>query len=166
MKNEINNIFEEIRDIPYSIPESFTLQNTWCSWKAILLKQKLENLWITCHYRVCDFYWDTLNIPDNILKIPHDNYSTHVYIEMNFDGKEIILDPTWDMWLKDIFQINIWDKQNSTDIAVSYNEIFSIEKSTLIMENINECDFQVYMNRNKDFCSALNNYFDQVRKKS
>jgi len=163
MNKLLIELFEEIKNIKYEIPLKFTLNNSACSWKIILLKNNLNKLWIKSNYRICSFYWKDLNLPKEILNIPHDDFSSHVFLEIQLEGKMIILDPTWDSWLKNIFHINNWDGNNDTQIAVKVVDLFSIDDSEEIMNNINKVDFDQHIIKNHDFYNALNSYLHDVR---
>lgn len=163
IQNNLIKIFEKIKNINYEIPIEYNLQNSSCSWKAILLKNELEKLWIKSNFRVCSFYWKDLNLPIEILNVSHDDFSTHVYLEIELHWKNIILDPTWDNWLKNIFSVNNWDWKSNTTIAVKVIDLYSIEKSNNIMKNLNKLDFDKHIEKNKLFYKEINLYFKKIR---
>lgn len=80
--------------------------------------------------------WSTIDIPKEISNISHNDYSTHLYLEV-YINNWVIIDATWDIGIKNLFHINNWDGKTDTQIAVRPLEIFSPEKSAEIMENEN-----------------------------
>lgn len=133
MEKSIIALFNEIRDIPYSIPLSTTEINNSCSGKAIVLKERLAKLGIESRYRVVSFKWSDLNLPKEVLEVPHQNDSTHVYLEVLLNGNWINVDPTWDKELNSVLPVNQWDGKSDTNIAVKVIDVFSLEESHNIM---------------------------------
>ena len=155
--------FNRIRDLKYSIPLFFGDKNYNCSVKNNLLKEFLEKEWYKVNFRVCNFYWEDLDLPENILKIQHTKKSMHVYLEVEINEKIIVLDSTWDSWLKNIFDISIWDWENSTKIAVKETFKYSIEESRNIMQNLWEKEIKDYLEYNREFYSEINRYLKEKR---
>lgn len=50
-----------------------------------------------------------MGLPRHVMDVPHEDDSTHVYLEVFVDGKWINVDPTWDPQLRDILPIAEWD---------------------------------------------------------
>lgn len=161
----IISIFNIIRDIPYEIPIKINDDDKCCNWKHILFKLILEKLWYKVRFRVCSFYWDSLNLPKELININHKNYSTHVYLEVLINNKWIDVDLTWDSWLKDIFEINNWDWKNNTKITVEIVEKFSLSKSKMIMSTDDSEEILKDLKINWNFYNSLNNYLDKIRNK-
>lgn len=164
--NELIKKFNNIRDIPYSIPLSINeeLENDkCCSWKAKMLKKILETNWYNVNYRICKFKWSDMNLPEKVIKVSHEDDSTHVYLEVEMNWKIINLDSTWDRWLKSILEISEWDWENSTSIAVKQLWLLSVQKSNEIMtQSIEESTIED-LKINWKFYKALNEYFEEVR---
>lgn len=92
-------IFNKVRDIPYRIPLSINEKDNCCSGKHTLLLQELTKLGYECRYKVCSFNWDTLALPDKLFALPHENKSTHVFLEVKIDNDWKTVDATWDKGL-------------------------------------------------------------------
>mgnify|MGYP006991944433 CR=1 FL=1 len=153
MNSELVKEFNKIRDIPYSIP-----QNN-CSRKCIKLKNVLEKYWYISRYRVCEFNWMDFNFPPEIKKLIKQNNSLHVFLEVLVEGNIIILDPTWDYKLRNIFEINIWDGKSNTKIAVKTNNIYDYNKS----ENIILWKIKILEDSgNQSFYKLLNIWFEKI----
>lgn len=155
--------FEKIRDLKYKIPLNINEQTDNCSTKCIMLKNIFEKKWYEVNFRVCIFNWENLNLPKEILKIKHTKDSMHVYLEVNIDNKIIKIDPSWDKWLKNIFEISIWDWKSDTKIAVKEISQKSLEESKYIMENMDKKEIIEHLNYNKEFYIKLNNYLHNNR---
>ena len=78
----IREEFQKVRDIPYRIPLSIQEVDNSCSGKAERLFHILKDAGYEVHYRMCTFRWSDLNIPPNVSSIPHENESTHTYLEV------------------------------------------------------------------------------------
>lgn len=129
----MKNIFKSIQQIPYNIPLSLSDEDNCCSGKMKRLKLAFENLGIPSKYRVCTFRWSEMELPKEVLDVPHEDNSTHVYLEVYIDGSWINIDPTWDPKLSNIFEIADWDGKNSTTIAVKPTHLLDYEESEKIM---------------------------------
>jgi hypothetical protein len=160
---DIISIFNNIRDLPYKIPLSLNEEDVCCSGKHKILKDILIKHGYKARYRVCSFQWDSINLPPDILNIPHENFSTHVYLEIFINGKWLDMDTTWDSGLKSIFPINEWDG-NQNIIAVPVIKKFSLKKSQEIMNNEDKEEIIKDLKINGEFYKALNNWFTKIRK--
>lgn len=158
-------LFECIRDIPYRIPLNSSEEDHCCNGKTRQLKALLEKEGLTIRYRVCTFDWSALGVPDDILELSNKEVPTHVFLEVNLNGKWIQIDPTWDKDLKKALPIAKWDGATSTEIAVEPIEMFSTEESKEIMAS---CDPAVQDDEveyeNREFNIALNKWFEQNRR--
>ena len=161
---DIISIFNKIRDLPYKIPVSLKEEDFCCSGKAIFLKNVLEEQGYKIRYRVCSFSWTSINLPEKVFNIPHEDLSTHVYLEILIDNKWIIMDATWDSKLNKIFDINNWDNKTNNKIAVEPIETFTPEKSLDIMENIDEKEILDDLKINGEFYKAFNDWLEEIRK--
>ena len=121
--------FEGVRDIPYRLPLSTTERNDSCAGKTTLLFKRLTDLGYDCRYRICSFRWSDLDIPAEVINIPHKDDSTHVYLEVEIDGEWKNVDPSWDRSLNKILPVNNWDGKSDTQVAVPALELYSTEKS-------------------------------------
>ncbi len=160
---EIVDIFNQIRDIPYKIPVSFKEKDFCCSGKAKSLKNILEKNGYKVRYRVCSFSWASINLPPEVLKVPHEDLTTHVYLEVFINNKWLIMDTTWDSKLNKIFDINNWDNKTNNKIAVESIETFTLEKSLDIMENTDEQEILNDLKINGKFYNAFNNWLEEIR---
>jgi hypothetical protein len=156
-------IFETVRDIPYKIPLSLDEEDTCCSGKHKLLKDLLTKQGFKVRYRVCSFVWSSMNLPDKVSRIPHDENSQHIWLEVLIDNRWVTVDATWDIGIKKIFHVNEWDGQSDTEIAVQPLEVFTPERSASIIENESDEDILNDLRINKDFYEAFNNWLAEQR---
>ena len=161
---ELIDIFNKIRDIPYKISLDFSEENHACSGKATKLKKELERMGYSCRFRVCEFYWSQLQLPEKLLKISHSDLATHVFLEAQINNLWIKLDPTWDSGLSKVFPISEWDGQSSTILAVSPIKTYGIEESKQIMANNNRHEFEDDIKVNGKFYQALNQWTSKIRR--
>jgi ribosomal protein S18 acetylase RimI-like enzyme len=163
-------IFNQVRDIPYRIPLS--LDETEgeyggsCLYKVELLKKLLEEKDLKCRYRVCSFLWSELNLPEAVIKAQHNDNAEHVWLEVLIQNKWVILDPSWDIGLTRIFSINSWDGISDTKPAVKPIEIFDVDTSAAMMKfDDYEGELVKDLAVNSEFYKALNDYFETIRLK-
>ncbi len=158
-------LFRIVREIPYyvSVGEE---QDFSCSTKAEILKMLLHCLDLNSRYRICEFRWEDLNLPKEILKLPHEDPEYHQYLEVYIPETKrwTIVDPTWDSGLSKIFEIAEWDGLSNTKIAVLPKKIYSPAKSMELIKKFNEPkEIEEYLRKNKKFLIAPNNYFKCLR---
>ena len=159
----ITKIFNQVRHIPYSIPLSIKEKDCCCSGKHKILKQLLENLGYKVRYRVISFKWDSMNLPSELTNIPHQNISTHVYLEVLINNKWLDMDATWDIDLKNIFPINNWDGISNNIIAVPVLKKFSLKKSQEIMNSETEDEINKDLKINEKFYQNFNYWLQSIR---
>ncbi len=155
--------FQSIRDIPYKIPLTPNKEDTCCNGKHKKLKDLLIKQGFKVRYRVGSFLWSSLNLPSEVSNVPHDDLSSHVWLEVLIDGEWITIDATWDVGLKNIFHINEWDGKSNTEIAVKILEIFSPEKSAEIMDGENDDGLLSDLKINGKFYKAFNDWLERKR---
>jgi len=66
--------FNWVRDIPYRVPLSPTEPDYCCFGKAQMLEKLLKTTGLDVRPRICDFNWTDLKLPEDILKIPHEDH--------------------------------------------------------------------------------------------
>jgi uridine kinase len=158
--------FRSVRDIPYRIPLSLTETDECCTGKHKILLKKFVELGIPVRWRVCSFRWSDLKLPIELTRVPHENDSTHAFLEVNMNGRWIVVDATWDSALKDVLSINDWDGISDTPVAAPVIELFSLEKSKQIMENENPDETKKDLEKNGVFYDAFNQWLENVRRKT
>ena len=97
---DIIKTFEAVRDIPYRIPLTLDEEDNCCSGKHKLLKSMLVEQGYEVRYRVCSFLWSSVDLPEKIKAISHDDNCTHVWLEVLINNNWITVDATWDEGLK------------------------------------------------------------------
>lgn len=160
----IISAFKKVRDIPYRIPFALGENDDCCSGKHRLLKDLFNKQGLEVRYRVCSFLWSSLNLPEKVAKIPHEDHSTHLYLEALINKKWVIVDATWDIGLKKIFKVNKWDGKSDTKLAVKPIDIFSPQKSADIMNSENYEEMKQDRKVNGKFYKALNKWLEEIRR--
>ena len=164
---DIISIFNQIRDIPYNIPVSLKEEDFCCSGKNKILKKALEKEGYKVRYRICSFLWaSSIDLPQKVLDVPHEVNNTHAYLEVLFKNKWVIVDPTWDIGLKNIFPINEWNLNKNNKIAVKPIKNFSLKKSADIMNSEDEQGILDDLKINGKFYKAINNWLSEIRKEN
>lgn len=157
------SLFNSIRDIPYRIPLKWDEQDNCCSGKHEKLFNLLTENGYEVRYRVCVFLWSSLNLPQELKKITHEDDCTHTYLEIKIDGNWKTLDATWDNSLSGFFHINQWDGKSNTEIALKPIKIFTPKKSLEIVNNQNEEVIKKDLQINGEFYKAFNDWLEQKR---
>jgi len=155
--------FKTVRDLPYRIPLALGEKDVCCSGKHKILKDLLVKEGFKVRYRVCSFLWSSIDLPEKVLNISHDNNSTHVWLEVNINNEWIVVDATWDSGLKNIFHVNEWDGKSNTEIAVKPLEIFNPQKSADIMDNESDEEILSDLKTNWEFYKAFNDWLNEQR---
>lgn len=155
--------FEQIRDIPYRIPLGLNEIDDCCSGKHLSLSIELQKLGYKCKYKVCAFKWSDLKLPEELLATPHEDTSTHVYLEVEIDNVWKVVDATWDSHLSKILPVNTWDGESDTKIAVPALETFSDEKSRFIMDSENQSSIESDLKTNGEFYKKFNDWLESKR---
>lgn len=157
--------FEKIRDIPYRIPPTPYESDDCCTGKSIRLQHILKDAGYAARYRICTFLWSDLDLPNEVREIPHENDSSHQFLEVKIGDEWKVVDPTWDKGLKSIFEINHWDGRSDTKIAVPMRRLLSPEESVRYIENISSEEAVIKdLKVNGDFYKAFNNWLVKLRK--
>lgn len=155
--------FKTVRDMPYRIPLALGEKDVCCSGKHKILKDLFTKQGFEVRYRVCSFLWSSLDLPREASNVPHDDLSSHVWLEVLIDGEWIIVDATWDIGIKNIFHVNEWDGKSNTETAVKPLEIFTPQKSADIMNSENDEDILSDLKINGEFYKAFNGWLDKQR---
>lgn len=158
--------FLEIRDIPYRIPLSIDEADHCCSGKAMQLAKFFKEADCPSRYRVCEFLWSSMSLPEELINIAHEDVSTHVFLEVFLEGKWIVVDPTWDEGLRSVFPVNDWDGRSDTIIAVPVKIFFSYEESDRIMTQTSSAEIEDDLKKNGLFYNAFNFWLETVRNSS
>lgn len=163
-KDERIEIFNSIRDIPYRIPLGVDEEDNCCNGKH----RKLQALFKKAGYAsapwMCKFHWSKLNLPREILAIPHDDLANHVYLRVaiHSDRGEII-DASWDYGLRDILPVNTWDGDSHTMLAVPQEPTTAREQLDFF-KNDNPMALLEALKTNGEFFQALNQWLEKNRK--
>lgn len=155
--------FRTVRDMPYRIPLALGEKDVCCSGKHKLLKDLFEKQGLEVRYRVCTFLWSSIDLPEKVSNVHHDDNSTHVWLEVLINDEWIIVDATWDYDLKNIFHVNEWDGKSNTEPAVKPIEVFSSQKSADIMNNESDEDVLNDLKINGEFYKAFNVWLEEQR---
>lgn len=160
------NAFQEIQKLPYRLSRN-GINDCNCVTKSKLFGEKLTELGLKWRYGLVEFSWASLNIPDDIIAISHDEPGVHQHVEVLIPEIDIweIVDPTWDPGLKNILPIPEWDGMSSTKSAVPVIRTLTQEESNELYERVKTEEFRTgWFQRNNDFIEALNKWFENVRK--
>ncbi|MFH1142547.1 MAG: hypothetical protein ABIH67_04330 [Candidatus Uhrbacteria bacterium] len=155
--------FNQIRDIPYRIPVDSNEEDCCCNGKAKQLKKLLEQEGLEVRYRVCEFHWSDLGLPEEIKKQIAENLATHVYLEVLINDKWVVVDPTWDKGLEQVLPVNDWDGIGDTKIAVPVIKTYDLGASEKIMTCEAPGPGTVSENKNTDFEITFNKWLQAER---
>jgi broad specificity phosphatase PhoE len=131
-----------------------------CWEKSKRLKKELENLGYKTKFGICSFKWSFQKIPEEILKIPHEDLGYHLFLWIKIYGSYLILDPSNDPLLPNSEN---WDGLSSCELGVIPEEILDKYQENSISEK------EEIENKNKEkypeFYEAVNNFLEKIRKR-
>jgi hypothetical protein len=166
-KKEID-YFYLIRDIPYRIPLYPGDEDDCCNGKHLRLYAHLKEIGLEARFRECTFYWNNLNLPEKLLKIPHQEECEHIYLEFYNPKREmwLSLDATWDYPLRTVFPINEWDGESATQIAVYPIKMYSVKETEARLAQDKEKELEIFkkdIEISGQFYKAFNEWLEEIR---
>lgn len=170
MKPEISErirLFRMVRDIPYYIAVG-NEQDYCCATKPIILDKLLQTIGLKSRHIICEFRWEDLGLPKELLKLRHEDFETHEYLEVWIPERKkwVKVDPNWDSRIKHSkITIAEWDGLNNTKLAVIPTKTLSIQKSKeFIVKDATPAERNAYMKKNGKFFIAFNKWLESIRK--
>ncbi len=159
---KIIDLFEKVQALPYFFSKHrdsrrlFELKKGCCAEKVIWLGNKFEEINIPVRYYLIEFRWESLPIPEHIIKLRKHGAGHHLVLKAKIKKKWIWIDPTWDTKLEKAgFPVTKnWDGENDTKLAVMPIKTKRFEPSDPSVLEIEEFDI------------ALNKYLEEAREKS
>ena len=155
--------FRFVRDISFRIPMSGREPDYCCVGKHVVLKTLLSSLGFKVRYAFCEWLWSSLDLPESLKTIPHEDRIGHVYLEVY--GKEqkrwMIVDATWDKRLVSKLPTSDWDGRNDTIIAVKPAKM--LRKRANKLEELSEAQWTKFMKANGQFLEAFNTWLESIR---
>jgi hypothetical protein len=156
------NIFEEIRNRPYAWSTSLGEPANNCYFKGIELLQRLGVLGYAVRGRVGETYLDE-KIPFEIRNLyPIQFLLTHFWVEVQIEGKWIILDSSYDPPLaRSGFVVNEWDSGRTCfDITKTYTQ----EEAIRCQAEWSDFEYcKSYFESIAPCASALNSWLSEIR---
>jgi len=156
--------FTFVRDIPFRIPLSVHEPDHHCVGKHIVLKTLLSSLGFKVRYALCVWSWSSLDMPESIKKIPHEDRAVHVYLEVynKEQARWMTVDATWDKGLAPKMPVSEWDGRSDTIIAVKPIESL---KPIEIQEELDKLKSQIRqaIKANSKFVEAFNKWLESIR---
>ncbi len=122
--------FAKVRNVPYVLgvdgnPNKLLDENKGnCTRKHLYLAGKLVQLGYKVSLGVAVFDWEELPIPQEITGLLKDSTDTHLFLYASLDGKEDVVDATWDPQMPQGFKVNTWDGESPTQIGVPAKKIW------------------------------------------
>ena len=163
-KEKLIKTFEAIRDVPYAIPLSIEEEDNCCSGKHQRLCEILEQAGYEVRWAMFTFKWSSIDLPEKVASVPHDDDSTHVCLEVKLGGEWKVVDATWDKGIGEVFHVNEWDGESATEIAIIPTETFSPERSYYMMKEESGDEFVLKdLEVNGAFYKAFNKWLEALR---
>jgi hypothetical protein len=151
--------FTFVRDVPLRFALSADEPDCSCVGKHVVLKTLLSSLGFKVRYGLCRFLWSSLDMPESLKQIPHEDRTVHVYLEV-YNKKQarwMTVDATWDKGLASKLPVSEWDGRSDTTLAVKPTE------SLKTIESQEEFDKIFADNHDGKFAEALNKWLESVR---
>lgn len=154
--------FERARDIPYRLALSADETNHSCVGKHQQFKEELEKRGYQVRWVEMAFRWSDLPIPQEILALPHDDDTTHAYLEVFSDCEWLTVDLTWDKGLAYVLSVNEWKDLGGMKTAVPVLRRIP-EAEMWINRTISDQQLTDELNRNRSFFAAVNGWMEKNR---
>jgi len=157
--------FYEIRNMHYHIALSDQEENIQCETKNRALAEELAKLGYKTRERIGLFRWSEVDLPVEIKDLPHDDESSHLYLEVIPPNGEkwISVDCTWNPELGEAnFPISEWDGRSPTPIALKCYNVIPVENNE---KYLNSIDYDEDLKINYQIYNAFNKYCDSFLKK-
>lgn len=166
LPSELGAAFTAERDRLYSIPLQLCPADAGdsCLGKHFRLKKVFERFEVPVRWAEGSFVWTDLRIPEDILALPHEKTSTHVWLEIFWGDKWHTIDATWDSNLVDILPVNTWEQLGEMKIAVPIHQKFDPEKITISPNP--KPEWATELEKEKEFLAAFNAWLEENRLKN
>ena len=164
-------VFNEVRDAPYSIPLTMAdiPRSNNCSSKANRLGAMLNSGGIKTRQRLCRFKWQVGALPSKLLAKNPSPEGLHQFLEALIPETDewVTVDATWDTKLAKAAGLPFieWDGLSATRIALKPLEILPQKEGDMLMERMenNPQEIEKILDKNQEFFSLLNKWFEKVR---
>ncbi len=153
-------VFGEVQNLIYQLSRDGK-SDCNCVSKSKLLGVHFSNLDIPWRYRLVEFSWADLGVPEEVMSIEHDTPAVHKYLEAHIPETEqwVIVDPTWDPGLRDVLPVPQWDGLTATELAVPGKQILTEKESETFYANVKSAEYvKGWFQRNNDFMEAINRW--------
>ena len=153
--------FEQIRDLPYHISIAGE-QDFSCVTKSQLLHEALKEIGVQSRFVTCSFYWSRLDLPRELMKLPHDGLAYHQFLEVQVpeSGTWVDVDPTWDSKLARILPVAHWDGKSSTTCAVPILRRWYEDEKEYLVDARENC----FDRKTARFMEAFNSFLASARR--
>jgi hypothetical protein len=154
-----------VRDIPFRLPLSVDEPDYSCVGKHVVLKTLLSSLGFNVRYALRPWLWSSLDIPESLKEIPHEDRAVHVYLEVynKEQARWMTVDATWDRGLAPKLPVSEWDGRNDTIIAVKSIEILKPIELQDEFDKVVDARWAKLIKANGKFFEALNKWMESIR---
>ncbi len=155
--------FTFVRDIRFRLPLSDE-PAPYCVDKHAVLKTLLSSLGFNVRYALCRWSWSSLDLPESLKHIPHEDRAIHVYLEVynKEQARWMTVDATWDKGLASKLPVSEWDGRSDTTLAVKPTESLQPIESQEDFDKL-EPRIRQAINVNSKFFEALNKWMESIR---
>jgi len=156
--------FTFMRDIPFRLPLSVDEPAPYCVDKHVVLKTLLSSMGFKTRYALCRWMWSSLDTPESLKQIPHEDHAVHVCLEVynKEQARWMTVDATWDKGLASKLPVSKWDGKSDTSLAIKplerLNPIESQEEFDQLKPRIQQA-----IKVNGKFFEALNKWMESIR---
>ncbi|MFB6191616.1 MAG: hypothetical protein ABEJ64_04260 [Candidatus Nanohaloarchaea archaeon] len=158
--DRVVELYEKAQQVPYACLEDrdpgrlFETGRGSCLEKNAWLGERYEELGIPVRYRLVEFDWRDLPLPEEVLELRDDYTGEHLVLEIERGGEWLTVDASWDPGLEDAgFPVTgDWDGRSDTGVAVEPLDSRELDGNPGSMHV-----------EGSEFFDALNDYLEDVR---
>lgn len=119
-------LYREVNSVPYafSVPRNpdllFQKNKGICSEKNMFLAKQFHDMGIPVRFVLMYFDWNAMPVPKELVTTRKWYLDLHLAIQVNVDGRWLLVDATWDPALKaaGLEMTENWDGMSDTKIGV------------------------------------------------
>lgn len=163
-------LVNRVRDVPYVLgadgkPDALLSDNFGgCARKHLFLAPRLKQIGYGVEIGIAQFDWRELPIPKDILSLLKQPIQYHMFLFLNREGKDFVVDATWDSEMHKLgFPLIEWDESNQSNLGVKSTHVykqnlFVLQSRSFVSESLRAFNTVLKGRQGTPFNDAFNNW--------